>query len=133
MDQTGSLQTDERRFTHLRRHPRVRILAPFPCSFALVSLKRRLAAECEDVGVIYDVSTKGARMMTEAVISPGDRIEIRLRLPHHISPTVIEQATVRWGRSQTYGVEFEGVSLVADSRLQKFMARASKPAVAQAS
>ena len=133
MEQTGNLQTDERRFTHLRRHPRVRILAPFPCSFALVHLNRRLVEECEDVGVVYDVSTKGARMMTEAVISPGDRIEIHLRLPYHMSPTVIEHATVRWGRAHTYGIEFEGVSLVADSRLQKFMARTSPPIVAQAS
>lgn len=132
MGETHSLQADERRFTHLRRHPRVRIPAPFPCSFALVGLNGRVVVEQGDVGIVYDVSTKGARMMTEAVISPGDRIEISLRLPHHVSPTVIEHATVRWGRAQTYGIEFEGVSLIADSRLQKFMARASKPATAQA-
>jgi len=126
MAQTNSLPTDERRFTHLRRHPRVRISAPFPCSFILVGLNRRSAVKQGDVGIVYDVSTKGARMMTEAVISPGDRIEISLRLPHHTSPTVIEQAIVRWGRAQTYGIEFDGLSLVADSRLQKYMARASK-------
>lgn len=126
MGQTHSLPTDERRFTHLRRHPRVRISAPFPCSFVLVGLNRRHAVMQGDVGIVYDVSTKGARMMTEAVISPGDRIEISLRLPQHASPTVIEHATVRWGRAQTYGIEFEGLSLVADSHLQKFMARASK-------
>lgn len=132
MGETRSLQANERRFTHLRRHPRVRISAPFPCSFVLVGLNQRVVAEQGDVGIVYDVSTKGARMMTEAVISPGDRIEISLRLPQHVSPTVIEHATVRWGRSQTYGIEFEGVSLVAVSRLQKYMARASKPAIAQA-
>jgi hypothetical protein len=126
MGQTSNVSTDERRFTHLRRHPRVRISAPFPCSFVLVGLNRRHVVKQGDVGIVYDVSTKGARMMTEAVISPGDRIEISLRLPHHASPTVIEHATVRWGRAQTYGVEFEGLSLVADSRLQKFMARAAK-------
>ena len=132
MGQTRSLPTDERGFTHLRRHPRVRISAPFPCSFILVGLNQRLVSEQGDVGIVYDVSTKGARVMTEAVISPGDRIEITLRLPHHVSPTIIEHATVRWGRAQTYGIEFEDISLVADSRLQKFMARAAKPAIAQA-
>jgi len=71
-------------------------------------------------------------MMTEAVISPGDQIEISLRLPHQTSPTIIEHATVRWGRAQTYGIEFEGVSMVAGSRLQKFMAGVSKTFIAQA-
>jgi hypothetical protein len=122
------LPTDKRRFTHLRRYPRVRIAAPFPCSFALVGLNRRLAVEQGDVGIVYDVSTKGARMMTEAVISPGDRIAISLRLPNHQSATVIELATVRWGKAQTYGVEFEGLSPVAGTCLQKFMDCSSKPA-----
>lgn len=127
MEQLRSLPADERRFTHLRRHPRVRIPAPFPCSFALVGPIRRLAVEQGAVGVVYDVSTKGARMMTEAVISAGDRLAISLRLPNHPSATVIELATVRWGKAQTYGVEFEGLSLVADTHLRKFMARASRP------
>ena len=78
----------------------------------------------EIVNIIFDAMSD--------TLSKGDRIEISLRLPHHVSPTVIEHATVRWGRAQTYGIEFEGVSLIADSRLQKFMARASKPATAQA-
>ena len=119
--------------TQLRRHPRVRVSAPFPCSFALISLNRRLALAQGDLGVVYDVSTKGARLMTEAVISPGDRIAISLQLPHHASPTFIDLATVRWGKQQTYGVEFEGLSPVADTRLQKFMARASTPTPAPAS
>lgn len=128
MEQMRGLPTDKRQFTHLRRYPRVRISAPFPCSFALVGLNRQLAVEQGDVGVVYDVSTKGARMMTEAVISPGDRIAISLRLPNHPSATVIELATVRWGKAQIYGVEFEGLSSVAGMCLQKFMDRSSKPA-----
>jgi len=132
MGQTHSLPVDELRSRHLRRHPRVRISAPFPCSFVLVSLTQRLHTEQGDVGIVYDVSAKGARMMTEAVISPGDQIEISLRLPHQTSPTIIEHATVRWGRAQTYGIEFEGVSMVAGSRLQKFMAGVSKTFIAQA-
>ena len=125
MEQMPSLSTGKRRPTHLRRNPRVRVSAPFPCSFALIGLNRRFTLEQGDVGVVYDVSTKGARLMTEAVISPGDRIAISLRLPHHPSPTFIELATVRWGKAQIYGVEFEDLSLVADTRLQKFMARSS--------
>jgi hypothetical protein len=125
-----SVPSSQQRLTQLRRHPRVRVSAPFPCSFALVSLKRRLTIEQGDLGVVYDVSTKGARVMTEAVISPGDRIAISLRLPNHPSATLIELATVRWGREQTYGVEFEGLSPAADTRIKKFVDHSPRPAVA---
>ena len=111
----------------LRRHPRVRVLAPFPCSLALVGLKRWLTSEEGGLGVVYDVSAKGARVMTQALISPGDRIAINLRLPNQAAATVIELATVRWGKEQTYGIEFQEVSLTADTRLQSFMGRPSMP------
>ena len=127
MERMRVLSTEKAQGTHLRRHHRVRISAPFPCSFALVGLHRRLAVEPGSVGVVYDVSSKGARMMTEAVISPGDRIALSLQLPHHTSPTVVDVATVRWGKAQTYGLEFEGLSTVADTRLRVFMARSLRP------
>jgi hypothetical protein len=127
MERMRALRTDKVQGTHLRRHHRVRISAPFPCSFVLVGLHRRLAIEPGTVGVVYDVSSKGARMMTEAVISPGDRIALSLQLPHHASPTVVDVATVRWGKAQTYGVEFEGLSPATDTRLQIFMARSLRP------
>ena len=53
----------------LRKHPRVRVSAPFPCSLARVGLLRKGAVE-QGLGIIYDVSAKGARVMTEAVITP---------------------------------------------------------------
>ncbi|MCP9471594.1 MAG: PilZ domain-containing protein [Nitrospira sp.] len=116
----------KRRFAQLRRHCRVRLATPFPCLFALVSPNRRLAVEQGDVGVVYDMSAKGARMMTEAVISPGDRIALSLQFPHHTSPTIIEVATVRWGRAQTYGIEFDDRSPIADAGLQMLSGRSAR-------
>lgn len=112
--------------TQLRKHPRVRVPAPFPCSFARTGLKKWLAVERGGVGVVYDVSSKGARVMTEAVIAPGDQIAISLRLPNQVSSMFVELATVRWGREQTYGVEFEEVSSTAGMRLQKYLTRLSR-------
>lgn len=126
MELIGSETDPNRRFAHLRRHCRVRIATPFPCLFALVSPNRRLAVEQGDVGVVYDMSAKGARMMTEAVISPGDRIALSLQFPHHTSPTIIELATVRWGRAQTYGIEFDDRSLIADAGLHTLSGRSSR-------
>ena len=39
----------------LRRHPRVRVVAPFQCSLALVGLKRWLTSDEGGLGVVYDV------------------------------------------------------------------------------
>lgn len=114
--------------TQLRKHTRIRMSAPFPCSFARVGLKKWLTVERGGLGIVYDVSTKGARVMTEALVAPGDQIAISLRLPNQSSSMFVELATVRWAKEQTYGVEFEGLSPIADMRLQKFLARVSKPA-----
>lgn len=114
--------------TRLRKHPRIRLSAPFPCSFARVGLKKWLAVERGGLGVVYDVSTNGARVMTEAAITPGDQIAISLRPPNQVSSMFIELATVRWAKEQTYGVEFEGLSPIADMRLRKFVTRLSESA-----
>ncbi len=112
--------------TQSRRHPRLRVSAPFPCSFARVGLKKWVTVERGGIGVVYDVSTKGVRVMTEADISPGDDIAISLRLPNQVSAMFVERATVRWSKDRTYGVEFAELSPVADMRLRKFLARLSQ-------
>ncbi|MGQ0665500.1 MAG: PilZ domain-containing protein [Nitrospiraceae bacterium] len=109
----------------LRKHPRLRVSAPFPCSFARVGLNKWLAIERGGLGVVYDVSSRGARMMTEAIIIPGEQIALSLRLPRQASAMFVEVATIRWGRDQTYGVEFQDLSPVAHMRLRKFLNRLS--------
>lgn len=104
----------------LRRYPRIRVSAPFPCSLARVGMARKGVPE-QGLGIVYDVSEKGARVMTEAVITPGDRIAMHLRLPNQAAATFIESATVRWGKECTYGVEFERLSLTDNNHLQSFM------------
>lgn len=125
MDDSDFNSSGSRSVPQLRRYPRVRVSAPFPCSFARVGRLRTGLVE-QGVGVVYDVSEKGARVMTEAVITPGDRIAMRLRLPNQSASMVIETATVRWGKEQIYGVEFEGVSPHDNQHLQAFMTHQSK-------
>jgi hypothetical protein len=113
----------------LRTHPRIRVSAPFPCSLARMGLLNKRSVD-QGLGIIYDVSTKGARVMTEAVITPGDRIAMHLRLPDQTASMVIETAIVRWGRGQTYGVEFEGLSPSHNKHIQTFMTHQSGSMVA---
>jgi len=102
--------------------------APFSCSFARLGLKKWLTPEREGVGVVYDVSEKGARVMSEAKINMGDQIALSLCLPNQASSMFVDLAIVRWGKDQTFGVEFEALSPIAGMRLRKFLNRRSVPA-----
>ena len=108
--------------TELRRHPRVRIQAPFACSFARLGLQRWLAAERTGLGVVLDVSLKGAKVMSQAFMNPGDQLAISLRLPDQTAIMNVD-ATVRWGNRHTFGLEFTAVSQLAETRLRKFLSR----------
>lgn len=124
MDDSDFSSNSGRSVPQLRRYPRVRVSAPFPCSFARVGRLRKGVVE-QGLGIIYDVSEKGVRVMTEAVITPGDQIAMQLRLPNQSASMVIETATVRWGKEQIYGVEFEGLSPHDNQHLQAFMTHQS--------
>jgi hypothetical protein len=126
MDDLDFKSSNGQTVPQLRKHPRIRVSAPFPCSLARVGLLRKGGGE-QGLGIIYDVSARGARVMTEAVITPGDRIAMHLRLPNQAASMFIEAATVRWGKECTYGVEFERLSLNDNKHLQSFMTHQAKP------
>ena len=112
----------------LRQHPRLRVPAPFVCSLSRLGLAKWLSRGGNGIGVVFDVSMKGAKVMSEAGIQRGDRLSIRLSLPNQASPMTVEEATVRWEKDQVYGVEFVDLSPVAEMRLRKFITISTKPA-----
>lgn len=79
-----------------------------------------------DLGVVYDLSVRGARVSTEASIRPGDEVTVSLRLPNQIRSAEIAVATVRWTKDQFFGLAFRRLSHNAHDRLKKFVAIASK-------
>lgn len=108
--------------TESRQHPRIRIPAPFACSFARIGLQRWLAAERAGLGVVLDVSLNGAKVMSPATMNPGDQLAVSLRLPDQTA-TMNVDATVRWGNRHTFGLEFTALSQRAETRLRKFLSR----------
>lgn len=115
--------------TDLRQHPRVRVPIPFTCSFSRLGMTKWLMRGSAGLGVVFDVSMKGARLVTESAIQPGDRMSISLRLPNQISPMNVDVATVRWEREHTFGLEFLSLSSAAEWRLRKFLSLIPKPAL----
>lgn len=111
-----------------RRHPRVRIEAPFACALSPVRPRRWLRRPPINWGLVYDLSVRGARVSTEAPFKPGDQVTLSLRLPKQIRPADIAVATVRWTKDQFYGLSFRRLSFDAHDRLNKFVSIASRRA-----
>jgi PilZ domain-containing protein len=111
----------------LRRYPRHRVSAPFPCAFSLLGLKRWTAADRNGLGVVLDVSLRGARVMSTAAMNPGDHLAVSFRMPDHVTAMQLD-ATVRWINDQLFGLEFVSMPLSVETRLKKFLARSSHSA-----
>lgn len=105
-----------------RRHPRVRISAPFVCALSRCQSRRWLRRPSIDLGVVYDLSVRGARVSTEAEMRPGDEVTVSLRLPKQIKSADIAVATVQWTKDQFFGLAFTELSSAARNRLEKYVA-----------
>ena len=106
----------------LRRYPRLRVPAPFPCAFSLLGLKRWKAAERNGLGVVLDVSLRGAKVMSTAAMTPGDLLAVSFRMPYQVTAMQLD-ATVRWISDQLIGLEFSSMPLSVETRLKKFLSR----------
>jgi len=104
-----------------RQQPRFRISAPFVCALSHCQSRRWLRRPGIDLGVVYDLSMRGARVSTEAEIRPGDEVTLRLRLPKQIKSADIAVAKVRWAKDQFFGLAFTEVSPAAQNRLKKYV------------
>ena len=103
-----------------RRYPRMRVSAPFACAFARIGPQRWLSSERGGLGVVLDLSLRGAKVMTAASMRPGEHVAVSLRLPRQLAVTHVD-ATVRWERDHTVGLEFASLSQYAESRLKRFI------------
>ncbi|HET8722378.1 MAG TPA: PilZ domain-containing protein [Nitrospira sp.] len=112
----------------LRRYPRHRVSPPFPCAFSLLGLKRWTAVDRNGLGVVLDVSLRGAKVMSTAAMKPGDHLAVSLRVPDQAAAMQLD-ATVRWISDQLFGLEFAAMPISVESRLKKFLARSSPPSV----
>ncbi len=116
-----------------RRHPRVRVAAPFVCALSPLRPKRWLRRPKNDLGVVYDLSVRGVRVSTEAAIKPGQEVTLSLWLPKQIASADIAVATVQWSKDSFHGLAFRKLSPKAQSRLQKYLALASRMPVSSGS
>ena len=120
--------THESMQTDLRQLPRLRVLAPFVCVFSRIGFTRWRSEDRDGLGVVLDVSLKGARVMSAVSMTPGDQLVVSLRLPNQVV-TMNADATVRWVKDQTFGLEFATLSRTAEIRLRKYITLTSSAQV----
>lgn len=113
-------------FLDLRRHPRVPVEAPFSCALARKGIRSWWSQNGRGLGVVFDVSIGGARVMTETPVRAGERMSMTLNLPKQAAPMQVDVAAVRWVTGQTVGIEFLSYSPEAEWRLRKYLAQVAK-------
>lgn len=116
-------------FLDVREHARMRVPVPFSCALAEKARPSWFAKKRAGLGVVYDVSLKGARVTSEAPMNPGDQVTVLLRLPKQVAALAVERATVRWAKDQTFGLEFMHLTSTAAIRLQRFLSSQVQSAI----
>ena len=79
--------------------------------------------ERNGLGVVLDVSLKGAKVMSTAAMTPGDHLAVSFRLPDQMAMQF--DATVKWISDHLIGLEFVSMPISVEARLKKFLARSS--------
>jgi hypothetical protein len=125
--ENSSFEKDK--FVNFRAHARLRIPTPFTCSISPKGVSRWLTKDSATLGVVYDVSMKGARVSSEALIKPGDQVRMTLQLSKQLEPLAVERATVRWAKDQTFGLEFMHLTFTGALQLKRFIALHALPSL----
>ncbi len=57
-------------------------------------------------GTLFDLSSTGCRMQSNAVLTPGSYLALHFEVPQAESPLAVEVSVVRWHKDKQYGIEF---------------------------
>ena len=117
------------KFINFREHASSVFRSRFPARFPEKASHAGSARTALVLGVVYDVSMKGARVSSEASIKPGDQVMVTLQLPKQLAPVAVERATVRWAKEQTFGLEFMHLTFTGALQLKRFISLHAIPSV----
>ena len=95
-----------------RHHPRFPV--QFRSSFSSVN---RVGGD----GNVVDLSLRGCGIVTPTAVHPGTTLELRIHMPGHEIPLMIQQGVVRWCRDGRIGLEFLSLQPDEWARLQNIV------------
>ena len=70
-------------------------------------------------GTLLDLSIRGCRVDSETNVQPGINLELRIHVPEHEPPIQVQLASVRWARTQEFGLEFTSIETDQRERLRQ--------------
>ena len=94
-----------------RKHPRFAVRIPV----------RFAEEQDEGDGKAWNLSTGGCAIESDCTVPIGTYVKMRLALPDDTTVS-IDVAAVRWSNPHGFGVEFIGMSMEDQKRLQQFVA-----------
>jgi hypothetical protein len=86
-------------------------------------MEKEAESEREAIGVVRNLSLRGALIETHARMKPHDELTLYLTLPHHADEVEIPSAVVRWVRERQVGVEFLTLNKKASRTLMRYLSR----------
>lgn len=69
-------------------------------------------------GVLMDLSIRGCRIESHTEVQPGTSLELRIVSSEEEPPLTVQEAVVRWSRTQQFGLEFVSLAPEEWARLQ---------------
>ena len=81
----------------------------------------REGREIEGIGVVRNLSMRGALIETVALVEEGDQLTLFLTLPNQAGVLEIPAVALRWVRSHQVGVEFLKLDTKTSRQLMKYL------------
>jgi PilZ domain-containing protein len=87
--------------------------------------------EFEEIGVVRNLSMRGALIETHALVTTDDRLTLFLTLPNQIDLLEIPGVAVRWVQGHQLGVEFLKLDTETSRQLMRYLSGIHNAARAQ--
>ena len=78
-------------------------------------------------GRVFDLSMRGCLMEGPVSVKAGNRLQLRLRLPHSHPSICVAVALVRWAQGPRFGLEFMRLEDPYRAHLDRFITLQSDP------
>ena len=78
-------------------------------------------------GRVFDLSMRGCLVEGPVRVKAGNRLQLRLRLPHSHPSICVSVAVVRWVQASRFGVEFMRVEDTYRAHLNRFITFQADP------
>lgn len=87
--------------------------------------------EFEEIGVVRNMSMRGALIETHALVTTDDRLTLFLTLPNQTDLLEIPSVAVRWVQGHRLGVEFIKLEAETSRQLMRYLSGIHNTALGQ--